>query len=400
VPVLFCFFAPEPYFELNMNSTEDSNGPFIAPTIVCPVGRDWLLWFEAPNRYVILSPSQKAALDLYYAVEGDAEAFRQLLLEGANWEQGQAEAAQRNINALLQEVATSLGSLPIAPPVPYEGGSFAVRQDFQLGNRQVRVEGQEKDVLELLCPTLAHHAIPATGTADVVFQLQKAAGHFYLYKNGVLLQAVPEQAYHYITGKFLMHIIIAQHQVPEAGWIGTLHASTVVRRSQAIMLTGQSGQGKSTLSTLLCSAGYQLLADDITPLRADNLELGHNPSAVSVKAGAFDVVGRYFPGFRDLPEIYLNAFKGKVKYLPLPAPVKQGYSCQHLVLVKYQPGAEATLQPVAPSVILKELIPDSWIAAQAAHAEAFMEWLSSRRYYKLTYSRLEEVVPLFNALTH
>lgn len=383
-----------------MDLTEVYNGPFNAPSMVCPVGRDWLLWFEALNRYVILSPPQKAVLDLYYAVEGDAETFRQLLLEGANWQQGQALEAQRNISALLQEVATSPGSLPIAPPVAYEEGSFAVWQDFQLGNRHVRVEGQEKGVLELLCPALAHHSIPATGTADVVFQLQKAAGHLYLYKNGVLLQAVPEQDYHYITGKFLMHIIVAQHQIPEAGWIGTLHASTVVRRGQAIMLTGQSGQGKSTLSTLLCSAGYQLLADDITPLRADNLELGHNPSAVSVKAGAFDIIGRYFPGFRDLPEIYLNAFKGKVKYLPLPAPVEPSYPCQHLVLVQYQPGVKARLQPVAPSVILKALIPDSWIAGDRDHAAAFMEWLSSRRYYQLTYSRLEEVVPLFNVLTH
>lgn len=53
----------------------------------------------------------------------------------------------------------------------------------------------------------------------------------------------------------------------------SLHASSVVHNGKAILFTGRSGQGKSTLSTDLASLGAGFLGDDIVFLYRENGEL-------------------------------------------------------------------------------------------------------------------------------
>jgi hypothetical protein len=45
-----------------------------------------------------------------------------------------------------------------------------------------------------------------------------------------------------------------------------LHASAVEVEGTALAFIGQSGQGKTTMATLLCAAGYPLVADDLLPV--------------------------------------------------------------------------------------------------------------------------------------
>jgi hypothetical protein len=49
---------------------------------------------------------------------------------------------------------------------------------------------------------------------------------------------------------------------PELLW---LHAAAVERNGAALLISGISGQGKSTLSTKLCERGWRILSDDISP---------------------------------------------------------------------------------------------------------------------------------------
>ena len=45
-----------------------------------------------------------------------------------------------------------------------------------------------------------------------------------------------------------------------------LHASAVEVDGKALAFVGQSGQGKTTMATLLCAAGYPFVADDLLPV--------------------------------------------------------------------------------------------------------------------------------------
>jgi hypothetical protein len=52
-----------------------------------------------------------------------------------------------------------------------------------------------------------------------------------------------------------------------------LHAAAVERDGSAMLLCGRSGQGKSTLASLLCDRGWRLMSDDVAPVRMDRNEV-------------------------------------------------------------------------------------------------------------------------------
>lgn len=60
-----------------------------------------------------------------------------------------------------------------------------------------------------------------------------------------------------------------------------LHAAAVERDGSALILSGPSGQGKSTLSSMLCQGGWRLMSDDAAPVRVSRNEVvAYNQSVV------------------------------------------------------------------------------------------------------------------------
>src|SRR3954464_9197529 len=68
-----------------------------------------------------------------------------------------------------------------------------------------------------------------------------------------------------------------------------LHASSVARGDDAVLLLGPSGSGKSDLVLRLMHAGWSLVADDQVALRAEAGEL--RPDAPASLAGLLEVRG-------------------------------------------------------------------------------------------------------------
>jgi len=52
-----------------------------------------------------------------------------------------------------------------------------------------------------------------------------------------------------------------------------LHSAAVERDGEAMLLAAPSGQGKSTLTALLCRKGWRLMSDDAAPVRLDRNEV-------------------------------------------------------------------------------------------------------------------------------
>ncbi len=67
-----------------------------------------------------------------------------------------------------------------------------------------------------------------------------------------------------------------------------IHGAALTKNEQAVLIMGASGQGKSTLCTMLCASGYSILADDST--------------RVSIEAGAITVWPSY-PTARLNPDV-------------------------------------------------------------------------------------------------
>jgi hypothetical protein len=63
-----------------------------------------------------------------------------------------------------------------------------------------------------------------------------------------------------------------------------LHASAVEVDGGAVAFIGYSGQGKTTLATLFCAAGYPLVTDDVLPVAVDERgEVSCTPGGVQLR---------------------------------------------------------------------------------------------------------------------
>jgi hypothetical protein len=211
-----------------------------------------------------------------------------------------------------------------------------------------------------------------------------------------------QDAIHLLQGKFSFEILNAIHQKKEQDWIGTFHASTIGNGEQAVMLVGNSGSGKSTLATLLMYAGYDLLADDMSAMLANNNHIAVLPAALSVKEKAFATIAPLVDDFEALPKQYINAVKGDVTYVPplaLKHPERLHYPCKTIVLVRYnQDPIATTLTEGGEQTILQELITESWLAHNESHAQSFLDWLDTVRFYELNYHHNEEGIAVIGSL--
>ncbi len=93
-----------------------------------------------------------------------------------------------------------------------------------------------------------------------------------------------------------------------------LHAATVAKGDKAIILTGESGSGKSTMSAVLMSEGWRFMGDEFALVDPETGMLHPFPRPVSLKNKAVDVLServkpdRFGPLMRATP-------KGDIRHL-------------------------------------------------------------------------------------
>ena len=93
-----------------------------------------------------------------------------------------------------------------------------------------------------------------------------------------------------------------------------LHAASLARDGQGVVLAGTSGVGKSTLAAGLLARGWGLFSDEFALIEPQTLRLHAFPKAVCIKSGSFDIVkGLNLRIARDRP--YVKVLKGAVGYI-------------------------------------------------------------------------------------
>jgi hypothetical protein len=87
-----------------------------------------------------------------------------------------------------------------------------------------------------------------------------------------------------------------------------VHASAVVRDGAALLLTGPSGRGKSTLTWAAAGAGLRILADDIVFVQRAPLRVWGVPTYLHLPEDS----RRFFPELADVPVGLASSGKEKI----------------------------------------------------------------------------------------
>ncbi len=183
-----------------------------------------------------------------------------------------------------------------------------------------------------------------------------------------------------------------------------LHAAVVERNGQAVILPGDPGAGKSTLTAALALSGWRLLSDEVTLVDRDDGRVAALARPISLKNQSIDII-RAFDARAVFGEIAHDTHKGTVAHLRPPddsvARMHEKASATHIVFPRWRAGVRTRLSRHAKA--------DAFMHA-ANHA--FNYSLLGRRGFELNadlveacacwdfeYSRLDEALRTFEDLT-
>ena len=370
----------------------------LAPTYLKNFGEHWVLWYRNSNSYSIVESSFKNLLDDYLQAETIDEFKAELSKDEYDLN---FDDVVKNINNYLIESNKSTDSISLKQ-IPLNKTNRNITKYYNVNGQTIKICYDSELVLKTIDPALSYLSVASTEHINVSFDIYLQDDFLFLYKDEKLITYVPKRDYHLLQGKFIMSLFCSIHNKQEADWIATFHGSTITDGSSSILFIGESGKGKSTLCTLLTASGFDLVADDVSPMLSEDKDIYYNPSAISIKRGSFTVLESIVDKFKDLEIIQFNKTKGQLKYVPCHQPHKMHYSCKAIISVNYNDESETLLELVPTKTILETLVPESWLSPNPLHAEQFLDWLDNVETYKLTYSDTESVTAkvseLFNQL--
>ncbi len=354
-----------------------------------------LLWFFKSNRYSLVENDFVHILN-HFVNAKSYDDFERILndLDG----QSDAVLVAQNLRTFLESCNT-IEHDGLTEIIPFQLQNRVILEKYLIGDTILEVHYSNASLKPLFHPALEQYvAKNRSASQKLIFDIHHENGNISLYINEEHVISARQANYHKIQGKFIMHIICAIHKRPEYEWLGTFHGSTITDGNNAILFIGNSGKGKSTLCALLAQHGFQLLADDVSPMLSEDSKIYGNPNAISIKHGAFDVLKPFLKDFDALPKTSFYQNKGQIAYVPQHTFELKGYPCKAIVMVNYKAGAETVLEETSISPVLETLIPESWLSHNAAYAKQFMDWLEQAQLYELTYSNTESVVDQISSL--
>ncbi|TXE18873.1 hypothetical protein ES692_05325 [Psychroserpens burtonensis] len=370
----------------------------LAPKHVRNINDTFLLWFKASNRYVIVSSSVWTLIGIYIK-EDTRNSFVDELKTSLQIEDSKCQDLFDDISSFLidSNTHTHTKTEPLNRIIIPKVNCVTF---YKFKTTVIKVNFETPLIQSIIHPQIAHHQTAVTPNTFKEFHIFKNKDYLYLFRNNTYLNHYKTKDLHLLQGRFALELTNAIHKTIIDNWVATFHASTIANSKESIMIIGDSGNGKSTLSALLMADGFDLLADDFTPMYED-MNLYRYPSAISIKTGAFSLLESKIPGFHSLRTHTNGPKKVNLKYVPQNQRLDHktsNFDCKTIVYVKFDENKRSELNPISVENILQTLIPDSWISPNEKHALKFMNWLSDITCYELSYSNNNFAIRKFKEL--
>lgn len=264
-------------------------------------------------------------------------------------------------------------------------------------NQVLAVAGRR---IRILYP--AAHAFPANTvfkhleaqeeTADTLLQLVEHGDRLHLLRNGDWLSScAPDEIATALKGELLSDVL--RHCPYELA----LHAAALIKGERIVLLCGNPGAGKTTLTLALAQVGFGFAADDVTLLNSDGLGVGL-PFAPAVKPGAWSLLAKHVPGL-DIAPIFRRPDGKRVRYV-VPTSITVSSAPRPIgavILLRRDHNARPSLDPVDPVAALRGLLSGAFAPGGELSAAAFdvlAGVIGSAPVYSLTYSGLDDAVDL------
>lgn len=184
----------------------------------------------------------------------------------------------------------------------------------------------------------------------------------------------------------------------------TLHAASVERNGQAVILPAPPGSGKSTLCTALALRGWRLLSDELSLINPHSLRASALARPINLKNGSIDLIRAFEPASVWGPETYDTA-KGRVTHLrPGIDSVQRMHETAQprwIVFPRYQPQAEPLLTPRGKAQTFVHFAENAFNYSTLGETgfDVVSRLVDQCDCYDFTYSRLDDALQVFDWLS-
>ena len=340
-----------------------------------------IIWFEKSNKYIIINDLLKNLI--LNKIDNNKYPLNQFSSEINKLESNNLKTIFNDIDSLLKECNTE-SKEKIHKELSIKDEKFPHHSRFKFNNRVVKIKYSNRDLINLIDPKFTH--LKCDDNEQIVFKVQEKNKRIYLFKQDKFIGSWGVSEMHEFQGKISMELTSFFHNMQESDWTAVFHGSTLSNKNNCLMLTGESGNGKSSLSTILMANNFSLIADDFSPMSTEGFHYNF-PSAISIKQGFYSSAKNLFKSFDELKEYYINDIKGNVKYLPANNnELILHKKCNKVLNVKFGLDLKNEIKKVNKGKALELILPDAWISKDLDHAKSFIDWVKSSLFYDLTYN--------------
>ena len=352
---------------------------------------DSIVWLKASNRYIILNSNILELIKNKLSLS--SKDFLDHITESLNVSSKKAERINEDISELLLEAKEEELKLDIKHPDPIKPCQLINYYSFN--NTIIKVGFDSEETKSLIHQKYRHLVVDHVNSYDVEYSVFNSDHSLFIYKNNQIVGSWDSTQLHEFQGKFSMELICSFYNKTEHDWMGVFHASTISKNNHSVMFTGDSGNGKSTLVSILMANGFNVIADDFSPILREDFKTYCFPSAISIKEKSYNLIEQLHPELKSSNEYYINELKGNVKYLPAISK-ETSANCSAVVWVQYSEGAENSMKKISIHEALKKFLPDAWISKEEVNAKAFLKWIKKTAFYELNYCDNDKLISIIN----
>lgn len=260
---------------------------------------------------------------------------------------------------------------------------------FRVGDRSVVVDIYDNSLADQLACILKNVLIdiPSNKPADLIISCSENA--FSVYENGVATSEIlnRDQARWRVIG------LLAERLLGSNSVAAVLHASAVAKNGRCVILSGESGRGKTTTALSLLNAGCIQVADDHVPLDKSGEDVLAFPAAIGTKSGIWNIAA-----VASLLGTSAKAEKVRdgVRYVHAKDRAEPGarLPVAAIILPHFDPSTKFDLEPISPEGALLELISAGGRPSHGLSTLApLVHLLNTVPTYKMHYRSSDQSVP-------